>query len=116
MNPTSHTISAKGQSLGRLATRVAMLLRGKTTPDFSPERMPQVKVKITDVSMLNLPAKRLSSLTYLQYSGYPGGLRAERAEEVIVKKGHGELLRRAVAGMLPKNKLRPRMLKNLTIQ
>lgn len=116
MNSTTHTLSAKGQSLGRLATRVAMLLRGKTTPDFSPERLPQVKVKITDVSMLNLPAKRLSSLTYLHYSGHPGGLRSERAEEVIAKKGHSELLRRAVTGMLPKNKLRPRMLKNLTIE
>jgi len=109
------TIDATGQALGRVASRAAAVLRGKDRSDFTRHLAPGIKVLVTNVSKLKLTAKKLKAKSYSRYSGYPGGLKFRSLAEVIAKKGSAEPLRLAIRGMLPANKLRPRILKNLTI-
>lgn len=111
-----HTIDAKGRKLGRIATEAATHLRGKNTPDFTPNLLSKNTVHITNASKLFLGEKKRTTKTYIHYTGHPGGLRTETMEEIIQKKGHGEVLRRAILRMLPKNTLRPKMMKQLTIE
>lgn len=110
-----HTIDAKGKAPGRVATEVAVLLMGKNRTDFARNRIPEIEVEVNSSSAMSLDQKKLKDKEYYRYSGYPGGLKTESMEKVIEKKGAKEVLRRAVYGMLPKNKLRPRMMKNLKI-
>jgi len=109
------TIDAAGQSLGRVASAAAYHLRGKTSPTFQPNRLSGHKVEIINAAKINIDEKKLIGKVYARYSGYPGGLRHESLEQVIAKHGVGEALRRAVRRMLPNNRLRPEILKNLTI-
>lgn len=103
-------ISAKGRSLGRVATEAARILMGKDTPHFSPNLAPRVRLTITDVSTLTITPVKRGQKTYARYSGYPGGLKKDTMDDVITKKGIQEVFRLAVYGMLPANKLRaPRM-------
>lgn len=110
-----YTIDATGKKLGRLATEIAVLLMGKNLPDFSRNTVPSVSVVVTNASLLDIDDKKREQKTYNRYSGFPGGLKKARMEEVITKKGYEAVLTNAIYGMLPGNKLRPRMLKNLTI-
>jgi len=110
-----HTIDAKGQVPGRIATQVAVLLMGKNRTDFARNVIPNVEVSVVNASQMKFDLKKLNNKTYARHSLYPGGLTLEKQSEVIAKKGAGEVLRRAVLGMLPKNKLRPQMIKNLKI-
>lgn len=109
------TISAKGRSLGRTATEAARILMGKDTPHFSPHLAPRVRLTITDVSTLTVTPTKRGQKTYARYSGYPGGLTKETMEDVIAKKGIHEVLRLAVYGMLPANKLRALRMKALIL-
>ncbi|MAZ40925.1 50S ribosomal protein L13 [bacterium] len=109
------TIDAQDRQLGRVASEAALLLRGKTTPDFKANVAPKVKVHVVNASKLNITERKAKGKVYTRYTGYPGGLREQTLEELIAKKGHGEAVRKAVYGMLPGNKLRKEMLKNLTI-
>jgi large subunit ribosomal protein L13 len=84
--------------------------------DFRRNIAPQVKVEITNANKAKIASSKMAQKTYARYSGYPGGLKKPNMAEVISKKGHGQIFREAVSGMLPKNKLRPVMLKNLTIK
>lgn len=113
---TEYTIDVKteNKTLGRIATQAATILRGKNTPQFTPNVAPDVKVMITNASSLELSPKRLEEL-YLRYSGYPGGQKASTKAKVIAKHGYSEIFRKAVYGMLPKNKLRDQMMKNLIV-
>lgn len=111
-----HTIDAKGKVPGRIATEVAVLLMGKNRTDFSKNAIPAVEVEVLSASAMKLDAKKLKDKNYYRHSLYPGGLKEESMEQVIAEKGAKEVLRRAVYGMLPKNKLRPRMMKNLKIK
>lgn len=108
-------ISAKGRSLGRVATEAARILMGKDTPHFSPNLAPRVRLTITDVSTLTMTAVKKGQKTYARYSGYPGGLTKETMEDVITKKGMDEVLRLAIYGMLPANKLRALRMKALVL-
>jgi large subunit ribosomal protein L13 len=110
-----HVIDAKGKVPGRVATEVAIFLMGKNRTDFSRNKIPDVEVEVTGASEMNLSAKKLKEKMYYRPSLYPGGLKIESQEQVVAKKGAQEVLRRAIYGMLPKNKLRPRMMKNLKI-
>ncbi len=109
-------IDAKGQSLGRLASQVAKILMGKDSPDYVPHKIAEVKVEIENVSELKISDKKLEYETHERYSGYPGGRKVMSWKEVIDKKGHSELFKQAVKGMLPKNRLQDKMLKNLIIK
>ncbi|MBI1975814.1 MAG: 50S ribosomal protein L13 [Candidatus Vogelbacteria bacterium] len=110
-----HTIDAEGRSVGRVASEAAQLLRGKHLPSFAPYKMPDVRVMITNASRVNITERKLTGTAYTRYSGYPGGLRSETMGELAGRKGFAELFRIAVRGMLPNNRLRDRIMKNLSI-
>lgn len=113
---TKYTIDATGKVPGRIATEVAVLLMGKNRTDFSRNKIPAVEVEVANAGAMTLDRKKLKDKRYARHSGYPGSLTLESMAHVVEKKGVKEVLRRAVYGMLPKNKLRPRMMKNLKIK
>ncbi|MBI2099671.1 50S ribosomal protein L13 [Candidatus Uhrbacteria bacterium] len=108
-------INAKGKRLGRLASEVAHLLMGKQYPSFKRHILKNVKVTVVDAGKLDVSSRKMVQKYYVRYSGYPGGIAEERMKEVIAKKGMNELVKRAVYGMLPANKLRTPRMKNLKI-
>ena len=110
-----HTIDATGKSLGRVASTAAALLMGKNTETFARNSVTEVTVHVTNTSKANITEKKKREKAYVSYSGYPGGLRTESLEQMIAKKGSTEAFRRAIKGMLPKNKLTRIMMKNLII-
>ena len=110
-----YTIDAKDKKLGRVATEAASVLRGKNRADFVQSSIPEINVYIINVSEMDIGIDKLKSKVYTNYTGYPGGLKKRTAEEVVEKKGYAELMRKAVYGMLPPNKLRKRMMKNLFV-
>lgn len=111
-----YTKDASGKVLGRLASEIVVILRGKNDPAFLSHSIPKNKVTITNASQLRLTGNKLATKVYKHYSGYPGGLKSETLTAIIEKKGVGEALKRAVYGMLPNNKLRHLMMNNLTIK
>ena len=110
-----YTIDATGESLGRVAARTALLLRGKREPSFRPHLLPSVSVVVTNVAKLKIQPAKFARTEYRRYSGYPGGLRSETMANLAVRRGYPELFRQAVKGMLPNNKLRRFILKHLTV-
>ncbi len=110
-----YTIDATNQKLGRLASKTASLLMGKNEATYTKNAMPEVKVEITNASKVSVTEKKLTEKIYKQYSGYPGGLKSKSMKQVVSKLGHQEIISDAVYGMLPKNKLQRKMMKNLTI-
>lgn len=111
-----YTIDVKEKSLGRAAAEVAGILRGKNNPDFIYNRTPDIRVNIVNISKLKVTGKKLIQKEYKSYSGYPGGLKKKKMKDVIEKKGNGYIFKKAVEGMLPRNKLRKKMIKNLVIK
>lgn len=111
-----YTLDAENKKIGRVATEAAVFLMGKNNTDFKRNVVSDVKVEIINCSKAVVDDKKKSQKTYSRYSGYPGGLKQPTMKEVISKKGFGELFKEAISGMLPKNKLRERMLKNLTVR
>lgn len=112
---TTHTIDAQGKKLGRVASLVAALLMGKHTTSFRRNVLSSVKVEVIHASQMSLVQKKLRTKEYAWYTGYPGGLKKESLGSVVRRRGYSEALRRAVSGMLPKNKLKNGMMKNLFI-
>lgn len=109
------TIDATNQSIGRVASQAAHYLLGKHEVNFTKNNVADVKVIIENASKSAITEKKKNEKEYAKYSGYPGGLRFEKLDAVIEKKGIEEVYKRAVKRMLPANKLRTDMLKNLTI-
>lgn len=112
MNRQTQTIDAANKPLGRLATQIATLLRGKHKPDFIPYGDVGDFVVVKNIDKIKVTGKKMKQKIYYRYSGYPGGLR-ETPMETLFKKSPQEVLKKAVWGMLPKNKLRPKMIKRL---
>ncbi|MHB8652128.1 MAG: uL13 family ribosomal protein [Minisyncoccota bacterium] len=110
-----HIIDATGKSIGRVATQAAVILIGKNSTSFARNIAPNVAVEVVHVGKLGITARKRDQETYRSFSGYPGGLTIRSMTQVVAKGGHAELLRIAIRGMLPKNKLREKMLKNLTV-
>jgi len=110
-----YTLDASNKAVGRVATEAAVYLMGKNLTTFKRNEIPNVEVVITNASKAKIHDKKLSQKTYARYSGYPGGLRKPTMADVIEKKGISEIFTEAVYGMLPKNKLRAKMIKNLKI-
>lgn len=110
-----YTLDAQGKKLGRLASEAATILMGKNRADFVRNAIPKVKLKITNSSKISTTNKKMLEKVYKNYSGYPGGLRERTMKKVVEDFGMKEVLRIAIKGMLPKNKLRDRMMKNLII-
>src|SRR3989344_1098443 len=111
-----HVIDAKNRVPGRVATEVAKALMGKDRPDFARNKIPDIEVEVISASEMSLSAKKLKDKAYFRHSGYPGSLKKETQEMVIKTKGAKEVLKRAIYGMLPKNKLRAKMMNNLKIK
>jgi len=111
-----YTIDAQGKKLGRIATGAASMLMGKNRTDFVRNAIPEVKVTIINSSKIATTNKKMEGKVYKNYSGYPGGLRERTMKKVVADSGMKEALKIAIKGMLPKNKLRDRMMKNLIIQ
>lgn len=108
-----YTIDAKNKKMGRLASEIAVLLMGKDKPGFRRNVVSSNTVTVENVDLLDIDPKKMDQKVYSSYSGYPGGLKQRSMVNVIEKKGHSEVLKNAVYGMLPSNKLRPLMMKNL---
>jgi len=107
-------VDAEGQILGRLASEVAKLLRGKHKPNFTPHVDCGDNVIITNAEKINLTGNKWSDKTYIRHTGYPGGQRSLTATEM--KSKHPErVIEKAVKGMLPKNKLGAELFRNLKV-
>lgn len=113
-NTRVHSIDATGKRLGKVATEAASVLMGKDQPTFAKHLVEDVRVEITNASKLDLPEKKKDEI-YQSYSGYPGGRRTETLEHLGERLGYSEVVRRTVNGMLPKNKLQKRLMKQLTV-
>ena len=114
MDHKTHTIDASGRILGRLATEIANLLRGKNKPDFLPHKNTGDPVTVKNVDKIIFTGKKLDKKRYYRHSGYPGGIK-EVVYKDIFSKDPNEVLRRAVYGMLPRNKLRVKMMRRLKL-
>ncbi len=111
-----YTLDAENKKIGRIATQASVYLMGKNKADYARNKIPQVVVEIINTSKASILEKDMSVKTYSRYSGYPGGLRQPTMQQVIAKHGYSELFKEAVKGMLPKNKLRSKMMNNLIIK
>ena len=110
------TIDASGKKIGRIASEIAFALMGKDRADYTPNAIPSIAVTVTGANALDISDKKKVEKTYKRYSGYPSGQTVSTLERVQADKGNSEVLRHAVHGMLPANKLRARRLKLLTIE
>ncbi|HEY9582908.1 MAG TPA: uL13 family ribosomal protein [Candidatus Paceibacterota bacterium] len=116
MNKETKIVDAKGRTIGRIASEAAKILCGKTSASFERHTARTTKVKITNAKLMHIPLKKQTGKGYVRYTGYPGGLRKQRLEEIITKKGVAEPLRLAIYGMVPANKLRAVVMRNLVIE
>jgi len=107
-------VDADGQTLGRLASKVAKLLRGKHKPNFTPHVDCGDNVIVINSEKINLKGNKWKDKTYIRYTGYPGGQRSLTAEELFAKDPT-RLVEKSVKGMLPKNKLGADLFRNLTV-
>ncbi len=109
-----YLVDVSDKVLGRVATQIANVLRGKTKPYFTPSVDTGDFVIVVNVEKLLLTGNKLADKVYYSHSGYPGGIKSINAANLLEKNAE-ELLRKAVKGMLPKNKLASQMLKKLKI-
>ncbi len=110
------TIDAKGKTLGRVASAAAKVLLGKHKPTFVKNAVMGEEVTITNSSLIKISGDKARQKEYLRYSGYPGGLKRESYAMLTARKGEKEAIRKAVLGMLPKNRLQMKRIKLLTIE
>src|SRR5436309_6577817 len=109
-----YLVDAEGKTLGRLATQIADLLRGKGKPQYTPHVDTGDFVVVVNAERIHVTGKKLDQKIYYRHSGYPGGLRQRTLAEQLARRPE-EVLRRAVRGMLPKNRLAARQLVKLKI-
>jgi large subunit ribosomal protein L13 len=109
-----YLVDAEGQTLGRLATRIADTLRGKRKPEFTPHIDTGDFVVVVNAEKIAVTGKKREDKIYYRHSGYPGGLR-ERTFAEELERRPTEVLRKAVKGMLPRNRLSRRQLTKLKI-
>jgi large subunit ribosomal protein L13 len=107
-------VDAKDQVLGRLATGVAFMLRGKHKTDFTPHVDCGDNVIVINAEKIQLTGNKWSDKEYIRHSGYPGGQRSETAKELLAKKPIA-IVEKAVKGMLPKNRLGRELYRNLFV-
>jgi large subunit ribosomal protein L13 len=109
-----YVVDAQDKILGRLASRIAMVLRGKNKPTFTPHIDTGDFVVVVNAGQVQLTGRKWDNKFYYRHSGYPGGIKEISARKLLHKKPE-EILRRAVRGMLPKNSLGRHLLKKLKI-
>jgi len=109
-----YLVDADGKVLGRLASQIARILRGKHNPIFSPHVDTGDFVIVVNAEKVRLTGDKLKGKVYYRHSGYPGGITAITAEKLLAKQPE-ELIRRAVKGMLPKNRLGRKVFRKLKV-
>ncbi len=109
-----YVVDADGQTLGRLATRIADTLRGKGKPEYTPHVDSGDFVVVVNAEKIAVTGKKLDEKMYYRHSGYPGGLRARSLRDQLERRPT-EVLRSAVKGMLPRNRLARRQITKLKI-
>lgn len=107
-------VDADGQTLGRLSTRVATLLRGKHKTNFTPHLDTGDPVVIVNAEKIRVTGKKLTDKVYVRHSNYPGGFRSETLEKLLARRP-AEVVRRSVRGMLPRNRLGEQMMRKLFV-
>ena len=107
-------VDAEGQTLGRLASKVAILLRGKHKPNFTPHVDCGDNVIVINSEKINLSGNKWNDKSYIRHTGYPGGQRSLTATELFAKDP-ARLVEKSVKGMLPKNKLGAALFRNLDV-
>ena len=107
-------VDAEGHNLGRFASKVAMLLRGKYKPNYTPHVDCGDNVIVINAEKINLTGNKLDDKIYMRHTGYPGGQRTLTAKNVMAKNP-AILVEKAVKGMLPKNKLGAELFRNLNV-
>ena len=113
---TQHTlIDATGKPLGRIATRIAVVLRGKDKPGFVAHDDKGGTVVVRNVGLMKFSGRKLSQKQYYRHSGYPGGIKTTPLSKLFVEKPQ-EALRKAAMGMLPKTRLRSRQIARLRFE
>jgi large subunit ribosomal protein L13 len=107
-------VDAEGETLGRLASKVAILIRGKHKTNFTPHVDCGDNVVIVNAEKVQLTGKKMTNKVYLRHTGYPGGQRTLTAQELMSRKPIA-MVETAVKGMLPKNKLGSALFRNLFV-
>lgn len=109
-----HLVDAKGKILGRMASGIVKDLMGKKRVDYSPHTDMGDYVVVINAEKVDLTGKKMEQKVYYKHSNYPGGLKITKIKKLL-EENPGEVVRRAVYGMLPKNRLRAKRLKRLKI-
>ncbi|MDB4978704.1 MAG: large subunit ribosomal protein [Candidatus Peribacteria bacterium] len=112
--PAWHTVDADGQTIGRLAAKIAHMLRGKHKPTFSPHQLCGDHIILLNIEKLEVSPNKALKKMYYDHTGRPGGFSARTLGKLMMDRPE-EVMERAVKGMLPRNRLRPDMLKRLHI-
>lgn len=115
MKRQTYIIDATGKVLGRLASEIAILLRGKHKPNYVPSKDMGDFVIVKNVEKLKITGKKLEQKKYFRHTGYLGGVK-EVSLKTLFKENPAQVLKKAVWGMLPKTKLRAKMIKRLKIE
>ncbi len=107
-------VDAEGEILGRLSSKIAMIIRGKNKPEYTPHVDCGDNVIVINADKIKLTGRKLTEKEYVRYTGYPGGQRFTSPKELLAK--HPErLVEKAVRGMLPKNRLGKKLYTNLFV-
>ena len=109
-----YVVDAEGQALGRLACRVALALRGKHNPAFTPHVDCGGFVVVVNAGKVRLTGSKAVGKVYYRHTGYPGGVRTETAGKLLARRPE-EMIRQAVMGMLPQNRLSRRLIQKLKV-
>jgi large subunit ribosomal protein L13 len=109
-----YVVDATDEVLGRLASKVAKILRGKNKPSYTPHVDCGDNVIVINAERVRLTGNKLNDKIYLRHSGYPGGQRAQTPSEILAKYPE-RLVEKAVKGMLPKNRLGSKLFTNLKV-
>jgi large subunit ribosomal protein L13 len=109
-----YVVDAEGKTLGRLATQIANVLRGKTKPTYTPHVDVGDFVVVVNAEKITVTGKKLEDKRYWRHSGYPGGIRSRTLGELLESRPE-EVIRKAVKGMLPRNRLARQQLRKLKV-
>ena len=107
-------VDASGKTLGRLATQIADVLRGKRKPEYTPHCDTGDFVVVINAEKIRVTGDKLAQKTYYRHSGYPGGIKSRTLDEMLDRKPE-EVIRKAVKGMLPRNRLGRAQLRKLKV-
>lgn len=107
-------VDAEGQILGRLASRIALVLRGKHKADYTPHVDCGDNVIVINAEKIKMTGNKMADKTFVRHTGYPGGQRFQTAQEILTKYPE-RLVEKAVKGMLPKNRLGSDLFRNLKV-